>query len=62
MDEIRFNNSHIAKVYEVGELEIIVDPEMLKRTGNKIYIYKSELLQMIELLDKYKEDNNEYKM
>ena len=59
MDEIRFNNSHIAKVYEVGELEIIVDSEMLKRTGNKIYIYKSELLQMIELLDKYKEDHKE---
>ena len=59
MDEIKFNNSHIAKVYEVGELEIIVNLEMLKRTGNKIYIYKSELLQMIELLDKYKEDHKE---
>jgi len=59
MNEIKFNNSHIAKVYEVGELEIIVNLEMLKRTGNKIYIYKSELLQMIELLDKYKEDHKE---
>jgi hypothetical protein len=58
--KINVNDGHIAKIYNVGEVVIDLNSEVLKINKNRVFLHKHDLLELLELIYEAEQNNRDY--